>query len=150
MTGHELPMQAMSHSPTRYASVYVASKLLHAERIKALRAEWPLIYFTARWPVAASISFEQNRPAQHWIKDNLADIARSQFVVVLADEDDELKGAIWEVGYAYAYGITIYLVGRNKSYSKWQHAEGIRRRNTLEEVLKEISKTVRYPEVVGS
>ena len=62
-----IPQQELSRPPSRRISVYVTSKRIHAAELLALRAEWPQLYFTARWPVVRDLSSEQARPASLWL-----------------------------------------------------------------------------------
>lgn len=138
----------MTDAPhSAYQTVYICSKLMHAEKLRDLRSLWPRIHFTARWPVVATLSAESNKPAALWLQDNFDDIERSGYLVIWANTEDELKGAIFETGYAYRAGKTIYVVGDCHSFGKWRFAHGITRRHTLEEVLREISDKLKYQQM---
>lgn len=144
MTG-ELGKQQLSAPPNAFTSVYIASKTRHAEKIKALEGAFPRVYFTARWPRLCHMSSEAVRPVTHWQNDNFSDIARSEVILVYAEDGDELYGALIEVGYAFPFpDKLIYVVGSHKAYSHWQSHNRVRRKPTLEAALEEISKMKNY------
>lgn len=136
--------QALSSPPGRHINVYVTAKRIHAAELLALRADWPQINFTARWPVVRDIASEQSRPATLWLQDNVDDIIRSDAVVCHADEADELSGSIWEVGVAWAHGKPIYLTGRNKGFKEWRHARNTWHYERRETALHHIAARLRY------
>jgi nucleoside 2-deoxyribosyltransferase len=140
----ELPKQELKIPPGRFVSVYITSKRIHADYLLSLRQEWPHLYFTARWPVVRNIPTEQNRPAAHWLQDNVGDMERAEVVVLLAHPDDDLSGSIFEAGIAWGMGKTIYLVGENRSYKEWKFAARIRRHPTMALALEEITRSIAY------
>lgn len=143
MTG-ELGHQSMIAPPGASVALYTASKMLHAGKMLAIRDDYPAIYLTSRWPAFAGVSSEYNRPARHWLEDNKADIRRADVFLIYAEKDDDLKGALYEAGYADAFDKPIYVVGSNKDYSKWQFGKNMKRRSTLKIALDEIVASLRY------
>jgi len=143
MTG-DMKTQSMALPPGASVSLYAASKLLHAKKILAIRDAYPNIYLTSRWAAVADVSSEMNRPARHWLEDNKADIRRADVFLVYAERDDDLKGALYEAGYADAHGKPIYVIGTNRGYSKWQFGRAMKRRGTLKVALDEIVASLRY------
>lgn len=141
-----LAEQGIKFSPDRYVKCYVASKLAHAPKLLALRADWPRVHFTARWVLTAALESERGTPAPIWIQNNVDDIARAEVVLVYAEAADELKGAIWEAGVAWTLEKEIWLVGDNRSYSQWKHAPRIHHGRSLEASLAEISARAEYRE----
>lgn len=143
MTG-PLPKQELSSPPDRYITCYVASKLIHSEKIIELGAKHKKIHFTARWPVYRNISSQQARPAQHYLLDNVDDILRSETVLVYVEPEDHLKGGLVEIGIAWAHGKEIYLAGDHTDFSKWQLLPRVHREHSLEAALSAISSRANY------
>ena len=139
-----IPQQELSRPPSRRISVYVTSKRIHAAELLALRAEWPQLYFTARWPVVRDLSSEQARPASLWLQDNVDDIRRSEVFLSYAAREDELNGSIWETGVAWENGKPIYLVGDNPGYKEWRHAPNTWHFASLEAALTHVRGRLDY------
>lgn len=141
-------MQETNGHPRQFTSVYVASKLGHAQRIYDKFLEYPRLRLTSTWVlrqlVRDKLPTESNRPAPHWLRDNKDDIVRSQSMVIWANSTDELKGAIYEAGYANAHQVPIYLIGDNRSYSRWQLDLGIFRIGSIDECLKGLTQRTMY------
>jgi hypothetical protein len=109
----------------RHIKVFIASKMRHAEKFRDIREEYPDIYFTARWPVTASLSSEAQRPVYQWMGDAFSDIHNSDVVIVYAEKGEHLKTALVHVGFAIAAGKPIWVIGEHASYAEWQFYEGV-------------------------
>lgn len=117
-------VQALHSPPGKFQSVYITSKRIYAPMLLELRKDWPTLYFTARWAVTRDIPSEQSKPANLWLRDNVDDIMRSEFVICYAQKDDVLvANSIWECGFAWAHGKPIYLVGENSAFKEWRSAD---------------------------
>lgn len=143
MTGL-LAKQELSSPPDRYVTCYIASKLIHSEKIIELAKTHKKIHFTARWPVYRNISSQQARPAAHYLMDNVDDIIRSETVLVYVEPEDHLKGGLVEIGIAWAHGKEIYLAGDHADFSKWQYLPRVHRMHSLEAALAAISAKTHY------
>lgn len=138
------PKNQLEYPPGRFVSVYITSKRIHAAKLLDLRAQWPRLYFTARWPIVRDIAAEQSRPARFWMRDNNDDMTRSEVVLCYAEKHDDLNTSIFELGNAWAHNKPIYLVGENEGYKEWQHAEGIQHFDKMETALQRITDRIRY------
>lgn len=98
----------------RQLKVFIASKVRHAEMLRGLRTTINSdgIHFNARWLETVNLPYNSTKPVSHWQQENLDDINSADAVFVYAERGEHLKGALFELGYAYAYGKPIYLVGQ--------------------------------------
>ena len=135
--------------PDKFISVYIVSKLKHAQTLYDLFQKYPRIRLTASWVYRevgkAHFPDQGNRPAKQWLRDNKDDILRSDAVLVWAEPLDELKNAIYEAGWAVAHGRPVYVIGTNRSYSTWQMDQGITRIGSLEQALDYLTSLTMYP-----
>lgn len=113
--------------------VYTASKIEQAERWIRLRAEWPEVHFTARWPFMVAMGGETKdgvargfSPSQFW-QDDLADVARAQVVLVFGESHEHLRGALVEAGMGIALRKQIIVVGEHPDYGTWQFHPSVHR-----------------------
>lgn|SRR5262245_9705275 len=105
--------------------VYFASKLHHASRWRKLRDTWTDLEVTSTWIDSVNLEREQRLGpsafAAIW-ESNLQAIARSDVLVYYEQLNEEMRGALVEVGYALANDVWVLAVGANGT---WQHAKGI-------------------------
>jgi len=103
-------------------SVYGASKIAHADLWKRLRLEWPEIHFTARWPTlhVGTVPDEPAFASVFWEHD-LADIRSADAVLVYAEPEDKLRGALVEAGMALALRQRVVVVGEHPDFGTWQY-----------------------------
>ena len=120
--GPALPQQARPG-----IAVYTASKLTHAMLWRALRADWPEVHFTARWPWqhindngTPKWPSDSAHGAIFWEHDQ-QDVQRASVVLCYAEPGDILRGALVEAGMALGMGKLVIVVGSNESYSTWQY-----------------------------
>lgn len=118
---------------SRQIRVYTASKLDHAERWKKLRAEWPEVHFTARWPFfVGQIADDGYNATQFW-QDDHADVQRADVILVFAEKPEEkLRGALVEAGMGIAAGKKVIVIGEHPDYSTWQFHPLVTRLSSLE------------------
>lgn len=134
-----------------HISIYVASKLRHAEKFLKFRETYPDIHFTARWPITAGLGSEADRPVYQWMQESEMEIANSNCVLVYAEPGEALKTGLIQVGMALSRRIPIFVVGDHVSYSTWQFWEGaVTRCPTLEKAMASIRIKFRgEPEKIG-
>lgn len=116
--------------------VYIASKLKYAERFKQLRIHWAQsIDLHARWFDQAAIELEgEVDPTDFhifWLVDE-EDVRNSDAVIVYAEENDKLRGALVEAGIAIALGKLVIVVGDSPDFGTWQHHPTVTRAGSLE------------------
>lgn len=120
----------------RQIRVYTASKLCHAELWKKLRVLFPEVYFTARWPYLVGQIEDQPAQAEQFWQDDLADIARSDVVLVYtAGREEHLRGALVEAGMGIALGKIIMVIGDHPDYGTWQYHSSVYKYPTVEVAL---------------
>lgn len=109
----------------RHLRVYTASKLHYAPMWRELRvdADWRFVHFTARWPFMTLCEFHASEAAPQarhfWMHDE-HDVAQSDVVLVYAEPEDHLRGALVEAGMALGAGKRVLLVGENEGFGTWQ------------------------------
>ena len=102
--------------------VYPASKIPLGWFWLDLHDRWKEIYIHARW-IKHWANKTQETPAnarEFWVED-FEDIENADLVVVYAQENDQLRGALVEVGYALCLGLPVVLIGNHKDFGTWQH-----------------------------
>lgn len=111
--------------------VYTASKLPHAPKWLDLRHAWTEIQFTARWPDLVGLIPDQEEAARvFWLQD-IQDVRTADVVMVYAEHDDHLRGALVEAGAALAFGLRVLVVGQHPDYGTWQYHPGVHHANDL-------------------
>lgn len=106
--------------------IYTASKLRHAKMWRELCDQHDLFIFHARWLKHLKIGTPDNAanaPA-FWLQDQ-QDVKDSDALLVYAEKDDRLSGALVEVGMAIAYGVPVILVGEHEDYGTWRWHPGV-------------------------
>lgn len=148
---------------TRQIRVYTASKTNHAAMWLRLRAEWPEVHFTARWPmqVLAGLPQTPNFAMQFW-QDDLEDVKFADVVLVYAEyhaipfahsvmnntepkgEWEHLRGALVEAGMGIALGKRILVIGDAPDYGSWQHHPLCDKVENFEKARTELSHIQQY------
>jgi nucleoside 2-deoxyribosyltransferase len=115
--------------------VYTASKLTRAPLWQTLCSSWPHVYFHARWLKHVSIGTPDtpDNAASFWQEDE-QDVRCADVVVVFAQNDEHLRGALVEAGMALAMKIPVIVIGDHKDYGTWQYHPGVTRLKDLEEL----------------
>lgn len=120
--------------------VYTASKLCHASKWLALRSLWPEVHFTARWPhLVGNVSDEEVNAALFWLRD-IADVQKSDVVLLYAEEGEHLRGALVEAGAALGLGKRVICVGDHPDYGTWRFHPMVTRLPTLEAARADLAK----------
>ncbi len=84
--------------------VYISAKLEHAAKLAALR-------INARWIEMADLGRKRMKPVTHWQQENFDDIAAAHFFILYAEPSDQLKGSLFEIGYAVGIGKRCWIAG---------------------------------------
>ncbi len=94
--------------------VYIASKIRHAEMLRALRhhVDADGIHFNGRWVETCNLTFNSTKPVSHWQRENFDDIERAHVVFCYAETGEHLKGGLVEIGVAIRAGKPVYLIGQ--------------------------------------
>ena len=102
--------------------VYTASKLSEAGRWRDLREAWPEVEFVARWPFkhVGTVPDDPVYAKVFWQHD-LEDVTAADVVLVYAEPEHKLKGALVEAGMAIAQGKCVIVVGDHPDYSTWRY-----------------------------
>lgn len=115
--------------------VYIASKLSHAAKlIDFKREDIPGALVTSRW--LHMVSFEQTaKPADFtwcWMIDE-NDVRDCDVLLIYGEPDDELRGALIEVGMAIALRKVVLVVGDCPSFGTWQYHPQVVRLDILQQ-----------------
>lgn len=106
--------------------VYIASKLNYAKQFRNYRTDWKVdgIDLHARWFDQAHIEQNSNPTPEDfhifWLVDE-EDVKTSQALILYAQENDKLRGALVEAGIAIAHGILVIVIGDHPDYGTWQY-----------------------------
>lgn len=103
----------------RHIKIYIASKLRHAEKLKALIRNIEGFHFNSRWLDTGNLASNAAKPSAHWQVENFDDIQACDYIIGYVEEGEVLKGALVEIGYGLAYGKTVILIGQHESYEPW-------------------------------
>lgn len=113
------------------SGTYIASKTRHAEKWRKLRAEG--------WDIAATW-IDEAGPGE---TADFADLWRrcvmeaclADLLIVYAEPEDMLKGALVEVGAALGRGVPVVVVGDCPQFASWLHHPLVRRCESVEAAL---------------
>lgn len=123
----------------RKLRVYGASKLSYWKLWDVLRMRWiDWAELTSSWSLSPGVRVDdpypdKSRPdrssevtdaaraAEIWARDH-ADVASADAVLVYAEPQDVLRGAIFEAGIGAGLGIPLVLAGDCASYSTWRYS----------------------------
>jgi nucleoside 2-deoxyribosyltransferase len=114
--------------------VYTASKLNKKDLWIELARDWTEIQFTARWPVkhVGTVPDDPCFAKVFWVHDE-EDVAAADVVLVYAEPEDKLKGALVEAGMAIATGKHVIVVGEHPDYGTWQYHPRVHRVKSLDD-----------------
>lgn len=115
--------------------IYTASKLRHASLWRSLKEEWKDFDFVARWPTDHVGNIPDSATFARWFwLEEIEDVARCDVLVIYAQNDDHLRGALVEAGAAIALHKTVIVVGQHADYGTWQWHPSVRRVNDFDEL----------------
>lgn len=107
--------------------VYPSSKVKHAPMWRELQKTVPHVFFNARWIKRAEIEKKEEMDVRDYRdlwSECLEDIRNSDALLLYAEDGDQLKGALVEVGMALAFGVKVILVTAVEDwyvYGTWMH-----------------------------
>lgn len=110
-----------------FLRIYPASKTRHSIKWIEAHATWEHVHFTARWIKQVTIDggdilktqASHEWAARCWIED-IEDIQHSDYLMLYAEPEEHLRGALVEAGAAIASGIPVILIGEHPDYGTWQ------------------------------
>jgi nucleoside 2-deoxyribosyltransferase len=118
--------------------VYFSSQLKHAQKWRDICDDSMDIICTARWVKHALGGTPDDDPREaemFWAQDE-QDVRDADVVIVYAEPNDRLRGALVEAGMALSLGVPVIVVGQHHDYGTWQHHPGVRNAPTLEDALR--------------
>lgn len=146
--------------------VYISGKLEHAARLAALQPDG--IHINSRWIEMAEGARKRMKPVTHWQQENFDDIASAHFFIMYVEPSDQLKGSLFEIGYAVGIGKKCWIAGNgqlvdvvpegaansiqlpHKGIIPWgQYRQRIRMASTIDQAFKEIRALVRPAMITG-
>lgn len=108
----------MKNSP----QIYMASKLCHAEKWKALRG---FRNISSSWiDLVGSIDDNLFNAPIFWRR-NFEDIKASNFLIVYTTPEERLRGALIEVGFAIAHKLIVIIIGTHPDLGTWQYSSEV-------------------------
>jgi len=118
-------------APAGRFGIYMVSKTKHAAKWKGLRTSGVPIIST--WIDEAGIG-ETKSFSDLWLR-CISETGKAERVIVYAEEGDELKGGLVEVGAALANGTPVFIVGRVEPLKTARNHPLVTEVETLEEAL---------------
>lgn len=116
--------------------VYTASCLRHADGWKYMANDNQEIEWVARWPTEHCSNVPDNSAFARWFwSQDFEDVARADVVLVFAEGNDNLRGALVEAGIGIALHKRIIVVGEHVSYGTWQYHPSVVRVKDLPDAL---------------
>lgn len=117
------------------ARVYMASKMHHAEKWRALYSHHPEIHVVNAWCFLEPFVDASDANARKFWQDDFDDIARCHAVIVYAEPGENLRGALVEAGIGLGLDKTIIVVGDHPDYGTWQHHPSVHKSSSIEAAL---------------
>jgi len=109
---------------------------------RKLQQEVPHVFFNARWIKRAEKEEEmQGIDFRDLWGECQEDIKDADIVLVYAEDGDQLKGALVEVGMALAFGVQVMLVTPVEDrhvFGTWMHANGVQWATTMEDAMRRL------------
>ena len=121
--------------------VYTASKLKHARYWRELCETTHHVQFHARWLKHNRIGTPDTpeHASLFWLEDE-QDVRDADAVLVYAEGDDHLRGALVEAGMAIAYGVPVIVVGTHPDYGTWQNHPGVIRAKDIHDAMMQLAE----------
>ena len=102
------------------AKVYIASKMQHAEKWRDLYNKSGL-HIVSRWPfLEPFVEPTKNNALKFW-QDDVADIKNCDVLMIYAEENEHLRGALVEVGLALGLGKYVVVIGDHPDFGTWRY-----------------------------
>lgn len=92
--------------------VYIAAKIEHAAELAALRVDG--IHINSRWIHMAVEARKRLTPVTHYQAENFIDIEAANYFIQYCKPADDLKGGIFETGYAVRAGKYCWMAGNGQ------------------------------------
>ena len=116
--------------------IYIASKISHGEKL----FKWSTTHnmqihtFTSNWyrPPFKGMSEDPGFAKMFWEMD-IYDVKLCDILLLYAEPEDNLRGALVEVGVALSDKKAVLIVGENDGHGTWQHHRGVFKVKDLEE-----------------
>lgn len=124
-------------------TVYIASKLRHAEMLRQLYRDNPDINFTSRWIWNAGQLEDSPTHAKNFWQHNLWDIQHASTIILYLEPEDRGRGCFIEVG-AGIESSWIITVGDHEDYGTWQYYDSVASARTLQEALQMVRDRTRF------
>lgn len=119
--------------------VYTASKLKHAAMWQGAYSQFRYIHFVARWPFLTGMVEDSAENAAKFWEDDFRDVKESDIVLLYAQPEDKLRGALIEAGYGLARGKAVWCVGTSEDFGTWQWHTSVKRFTDLQVALNELN-----------
>lgn len=104
--------------------IYIASKISHGDMLLHWSESVPMAKYeyTSRWYKEPFRGMPETPgfSKMFWAID-VKDVKAADLLILYAQEEDHIRGAILEAGIAIGLGKPVILVGENKGFGTWQH-----------------------------
>lgn len=116
--------------------IYTSSKMRHGHMWRKICDARSDVIFHARWLKHIQIGTPDTptHARKFWLQDQ-QDVRDADVLIVYAEPEDRLRGALVEVGMALAYGVPVIVVGEHEDYGTWRWHPAIHWADTLHNAL---------------
>lgn len=115
--------------------IYIASKMHHAPKWRAAYSR-PDIHVVSRWPFLETQVDDCDTNCRKFWQDDFTDISSCDILILFAEEGENLRGALVEVGIAMGLGKQIIVIGDHSDHGTWWHHPLVRKVVDLEAAMK--------------
>jgi hypothetical protein len=116
--------------------IYGASVLKHAAKWRGIRSAWYRLglHLCQTWIDDPRITHEEKLSeldfATAWIN-NVADLRKADLLLLYAEPEDALRGAVVEAGVMLGQSKPVLLVGDNVGFGSWQYHPAVHKTDTI-------------------
>lgn len=115
--------------------IYIASKMHHAEKWREAYDEFGDIHICSRWPFLEPFINPTAENARKFWHADVQDIADCHVLIVYAEPEEKLRGALVEAGIAIGMGRPVIVVGDHPDFGTWSYHPQVRRVKTLADAI---------------
>lgn len=115
--------------------VYIASKIRYAPVWRELYSHSD-IHIVSRWPFLETQVDDRPTNCRKFWQDDFTDVSSADILILFAEEGENLRGALVEVGIALGLGKHIIVIGDHKDHGTWWHHPQVKKVINLEQAIK--------------
>lgn len=114
--------------------VYIASKMHHAPKWREAYSRED-IHVVSRWPFLETQVDDRPSNCRKFWQDDFTDVQSCAVLILFAEEGENLRGALVEVGIALALGKFVIVIGEHHDHGTWWHHPLVRRVDDFEKAV---------------